>query len=214
MITTRPTRRLIIAAALSLMAAPALAQSDAAPSSEERLAQIHEYLNGIESMRGTVSQAGPDGVLNEGAFWLRRPGRLRFEYQEPSEILVIADGVNVAIIDKEFDNGVTGFPLSQTPLHLLLKDEIDLVEDDAVRTIKEEDGQIFLTVGDPEAPDLGEVTLVFRTDPIALQQWIVTDAQGLKTYLALRSADINVNLASNLFVIPDPSSRTGGRQQQ
>ena len=163
---------------------------------------INTYLNSITTMAGSFVQVAPDGIISEGEFFMRRPGRLRFEYKRPNPTIVIADGFWVAVLDKNIGTG-DRFPLSQTPLYLLLKDDVDLSEEGAIKRLERSDGQLRVTAFDPSDEGQGDVTMVFDANPIQLKQWIVTDPQGLTTTIALRQTRANVDLEASLFVIPE-----------
>lgn len=193
-------RRNLLAALSGAMALACLAGAPAA--SAEDVSRINSYLNGIDTLRGNFVQIGPDGTVSEGAFYLRRPGRMRFEYADPNPTLVIADGFWVAVLDKRLAT-TDRYPLSETPLYLLLKDDVDLGREGAIQGIEESDGQLKVTAIDPGNEAQGSITMVFDANPLALKQWIVTDPQGLTTTIALRQAQQNVRIAPELFVIPE-----------
>jgi outer membrane lipoprotein-sorting protein len=191
--------RTLLAAALVSCATAAGAD----PAADARdLARISNYLNATETITGSFVQVDPAAVVSEGDFFMRRPGRLRFEYDEPNPALVVADGYWVAVIDKR-DGGVDRTLLSETPLELLLKERVDLRREDAVTRIERSDGQLAVTARDPDEPGLGEITMVFSNNPLALRQWVVTDAQGRTTSIALRDTRTNVPIPNEAFVIPD-----------
>lgn len=166
------------------------------------LTRISNYLNGIGTMEGTFVQVGPDGDVSEGRFYLRRPGRIRFEYNPPNPTLLVADGFWVGVYDT-LDNTLDRFPLSETPLDLLLRDRVDLRREGAIQSIERSAGQLRVRAVDPDAPRQGSITMVFNDNPLELVQWIVTDAQGLTTTVALNSIRRNVQLNPNLFFIED-----------
>ena len=176
---------------------PAAAQSGA------DLTRISNYLNGITTMQGTFVQVGPDGDLSEGTFYMRRPGRIRFEYQPPNPSLIVSDGFWVGVYDT-LDNTLDRFPLSETPLDLLLTERVDLRREGAIAAIERSAGQLRVRAIDPDAPDQGSITMVFNDNPLELNQWIVLDAQGLATTVALSDTRRNVELDPNLFFIEDP----------
>lgn len=176
---------------------PALAQV-----SQGELLRISNYLNGIGTMEGNFVQVGPDGDLSEGTFYMRRPGRIRFEYQPPNPALIVADGFWVGVYDT-IDNSLDRFPLSETPLDLLLRDRVNLRTEGAIRAIERSAGQLRVTAIDPDAPDQGAITMIFNDNPLELTQWIVTDAQGLTTTVALADTRRNVSLDPKLFFIED-----------
>lgn len=184
-------------APLLLLAAPVFAQSAA---DARDLARISNYLNATETLVGDFVQVDPDSVVSEGRFYMRRPGRLRFEYDKPNPTVVIADGFWVAVVDKR-DGKADRTQLSDTPLNLLLKERVDLRKENAVTNIERSQGQIAVTARDPADPGAGDIVMVFSDNPLALRQWVVRDAQGGQTTVALRETRVNVPIANEKFVI-------------
>lgn len=178
----------------------------AAAVSQADLTRISNYLNGIGSMEGSFVQVGPDGDLSEGRFFMRRPGRIRFEYEPPNPALIVADGFWVGVYDTR-DQTLDRFPLSETPLDLLLRDRVDLRSEGAIQSIERAGGQLRVRAVDPGAPDQGSITMVFNDNPLELIQWIVTDEQGLATTVALSEVRRNVDLNPSLFRIEEPKRR-------
>ncbi|MEM9059198.1 MAG: outer membrane lipoprotein carrier protein LolA [Pseudomonadota bacterium] len=168
------------------------------------LIRISNYLNGIGTMQGSFVQIGPDGDLSEGLFFMRRPGRIRFEYRPPNPALIVADGFWVGVYDT-LDNTLDRFPLSETPLDLLLRDRVDLRKEGAIQRIERSAGQLRIVAIDPDAPEQGSITMVFNDNPLELTQWIVEDAQGLTTTVALSEIRRNVQIDPNKFFIEDPA---------
>jgi outer membrane lipoprotein-sorting protein len=200
------TRRIFLAGALAAvfipgLPAPAPAQMSGADARD--LARISNYLNGVTTLEGNFVQIGHDGELSEGLFYLRRPGRIRFEYKPPNPALVIADGVWVGVYDTRL-NTLDRIPLRSTPLDILLRKKVDLRRDGAIRSIERSPGLMRVTAIDPDAPDQGSITMVFADNPLELRQWIVVDPQGLTTTVALSEMRSNVELDPNLFFIEDP----------
>lgn len=185
--------------ALGLIAAPlaAPAQQDA-----RDLARISNYLNATETLQGTFVQVDPNAVVTDGRFYMRRPGRLRFEYSPPNPTLVIADGFWVAVVDAR-DGKADRYPLSETPLNLLLKADVDLRREGSVTRVERSNDQIAVTARDPDGKTQGEITMIFSSNPLELRQWIVTDAQGQVTTVALDDMRTNVPIAASQFVIED-----------
>ncbi len=185
----------IAAAALSSGAATAQAQDEA------QVDRISDYLNSIETLKGDFVQIAPDGLISEGEFFMRRPGRLHFRYTRPDRRAVISDGFWVAVVDTR-EPTIDRFPLSETPLGLLLKEDVDLADEQAIARVEESQGQLRVVAVDPDNAAQGSVTMVFDANPLALKQWIVTDAQGLSTTIALRGVSSNTEVENELFVIP------------
>ena len=199
------TRRIFLAGALAALLAPALpapAPAQMSGADARDLARISNYLNGVTTLEGNFVQIGHDGELSEGLFYMRRPGRIRFEYEPPNPALIVADGVWVGIYDKRL-NTLDRIPLRSTPLDILLRKRVDLRNDGAVRSIERSPGLMRVTAIDPDAPDQGSITMVFAENPLELRQWIVIDPQGLATTVALSEMRSNVELDPNLFFIED-----------
>ncbi|MEM6932379.1 MAG: outer membrane lipoprotein carrier protein LolA [Pseudomonadota bacterium] len=185
---------LILTTTLSATRAQTLNQGD--------LLRISNYLNGVGTLEGNFVQIGPDGDLSEGTFFLRRPGRMRFQYEPPNPALIIADGTWVGVCDPQAET-FDRFPLSETPLDLLLRDRVDLRQEGAVESIERSAGQLRVKALDPDASDQGSITMVFADNPLELRQWIIVDNQGLTTTVALSDTRANVSLGGALFFIED-----------
>ncbi len=200
-------RRALLAAAAALTVSAAL---PAQANDARELARISAYLNSISTLEGVFVQIDPDGLLSEGRFLMSRPGRIRFEYNEPNPALVVADGFWVAVIDKRYDQ-IDRYPLSETPLNLILKEDVNLSQEGAVERIERGDGQMRVLARDPDHPERGSITLIFGANPLELRQWIIDDAQGGVTTVALSEIRANVSISPKEFVIPEKGSQTTDR---
>ena len=205
------TRRIFLAGALaalftagSVLGLPAPAAAQMSGADARDLTRISNYLNGVTTLEGTFVQIGHDGELSEGLFYMRRPGRIRFEYKPPNPALVIADGTWVGVYDTRL-NTLDRIPLGSTPLDLLLSKRVNFRDNNAIRSIERAPGLMRVTAIDPDAPDQGSITMVFAETPLELRQWIVVDAQGLTTTVALSEMRSNIKLDPNLFFIEDPT---------
>lgn len=175
----------------------------AAETDQAVVDKINKYLNGVSTMQGAFVQISPDGAIGEGRYVMRRPGRIRFEYAPPNQTLVIADGFWVAVVDKSDLRAIDRFPLSETPLNLLLKDDVDLGAENAIQLVEQSRGQYRVTAADPSGEAQGSITMVFDANPIQLKQWVITDPQGLTTTVALRTVQEGVAVDMADFNIPD-----------
>lgn len=193
-------RKMLIAALLALtpVAVGAQAGLDA-----RDLIRISNYLNGITTMEGDFVQVGANGITSDGTFYMRRPGRLRFEYVLPNPALVVADGFWVGVTDVELCT-IDRYPLSDTPLEILLKERVNLRDEEAVQKIERGENQLRVTAIDPDDPAKGSITMIFSDNPLELRQWVVIDNQGLKTTVALSETRTGTTLDPNLFRIEDP----------
>ncbi|MGF1554451.1 MAG: outer membrane lipoprotein carrier protein LolA [Paracoccaceae bacterium] len=196
-------RRLLAGlAVLPFLARAAGAQSFSGADARD-LARISNYLNGTNTLKGTFVQVGPDGDVSTGDFFMRRPGRVRFEYDVPNPALIVADGTWVAVIDRRAQT-LDRYPLSRTPLDILLSDRVDLRGSGVVQSIERAEGRIRVRAVDPDAPDQGSITMIFADNPLELRQWVVVDAQGLTTTIALSELQANVSIDPRMFFIEDP----------
>lgn len=175
------------------------------------LSGINAYLNSIDTMRARFFQVSPQGQVIGGLLSIDRPGRLRFEYDDPSTITVIADGTTVALEDEALET-VDRAPLRSTPLWWLLKDEIDIAVDAEVVDITREFGFTFLTVRDPNGEMEGQIQFVFEGDSYQLREWFVTDALGEITRIIIEDQEVGMELSPRLFIIPEPESRRESRR--
>lgn len=181
---------------------PALAQTGDA----ETLALLSAYLNSVTTMQGRFTQQASDGRLAQGSFYLRRPGRLRFEYDEPYPTLVVADGVWAAVINRRTKTN-DQIPLNSTPLALLLRENVNLSAEGAVRDIQRGPGVMRVTAIDPKRPGDGSVTMIFSSNPVELQQWVVVDPQGRQSTISMHNVQRGMAIDPTKFVIQDPNFR-------
>jgi outer membrane lipoprotein-sorting protein len=169
------------------------------PRQQEILANVSAYFNSFRLMEGQFIQFGPNGDQSEGVFFLNRPGKIRFHFKPPARLDVISDGSSVAIKD-----GKTGtqdlYPLSKTPLRYLLADHIDLTSD-IVSSVKEETDLVSVVIVQKSAFADGKLTMIFDRKTYELRQWVVTDAQGLNTSVAIFNTTVGKPQDPGLFRI-------------
>jgi outer membrane lipoprotein-sorting protein len=174
------------------------------------LEKISGYLSSVQTMVGNFVQVGPDGRRVEGSFYIQKPGKVRFAYNPPSPIEIIADGSAVVVRDRSLDTQ-DFYPLSQTPLRYLLADHIDLLRDTDVVSVSSD--ETFITVVIEETKIVvgtNRLMLMFDAKNLQLKQWTVTDPQGLDTTVAVYNLDSGRKPDPNLFVInyqPDARSQ-------
>ena len=151
--------------------------------------RVSAYLSSIRQLHGNFVQVAPDGGKSEGEFFLQKPGKVRFDYNPPSPIELIADGSSVVVRDRKLATQDL-YPLSQTPLRFLLADRIDLMRDTNLIGVYADD--VFVTVVIEERQILGgthKVMLMFGAQDFQLRQWTVTDPQGYDTTVAVYNLD-------------------------
>ncbi len=166
------------------------------------LDQVNAALNKISTLEGRFLQIAPNGALDEGAFYLRRPGRLRFEYDDPNPNLIVADGTWVILENRDLKT-VDRYPLRATPLKLLLKKNVNLAKDAKITAVDRHPDALLVTARDDKDDAQGELTLIFSLPSFTLVQWVITDAQGLQTTIALRDVKKGTKINPALFVVRD-----------
>jgi len=174
------------------------------------LDRVSAYLSNLTDMQGNFLQVGPDGSLAEGKFYLRRPGRLRFEYTPPEQMLVVADGTWVAV--KDGFSATQRYPIGATPLGILLERHVDLANEVNVLAVEHQPGALRIKLADKSGNAPGDITLVFDEPALQLRQWVVTDAQGLQTTLALRNIQTGLRADNALFTLKTEQRPGVGKQ--
>ena len=172
---------------------------------------LSNYLNAIQTARGDFTQVNADGTISTGTVFIHRPGRVRFEYDPPNESLVMAGGGQVAIFDGKSNTGPDQFPLSRTPLNLILARRVDLARSGMVVRHESDGATTSVTAQDPDRPEIGTITLVFTADPIELRQWVIRDEAGQETTVILGRLETGVDLGSRMFNIVQEAQARGGR---
>jgi outer membrane lipoprotein-sorting protein len=179
----------------------ALAQVHAAVLSDADqalLVRVGEYLNALRTLKGRFLQVAPDGATSQGTVWLDRPGRMRFQYDPPSPLLLVAGHGSVVVHDSKLDADNT-LPLNQTPLGLLLGERISLSGDVSVTDFQHPPGQVLITLVRTKAPGEGSLTLVMNAEPLALVGWSVVDGEGRETRLRLSGVQLGGRFDDALF---------------
>jgi len=188
----RPTPSMVLAARFS---AAELAQ----------LRRISTYLNGMKNVQGSFLQVSASGATDQGTFYLRKPGRVRFEYAKPNPNLIVADGSTVAVENSELKT-TDRYPLLNSPLRLLLNDNVDLTRDTRIVAVKAEQGLLSFTAREDGGVAQGSITLTFAdSGSLELRQWEVLDSQGARTAIIVSDMRPVADIPARLFVIEDLS---------
>lgn len=195
-------RRTLLLAPLLL---PLAAQAQTALSAQDRadIARVETYLNFIKTLHARFLQVAPDGRTSEGQAWLQRPGRMRFQYDPPSPFLLVGGHGLLVFHDSQLKQ-TSNIPLGQTPLGLLLQDNLRLSGDVTVSRIVRLPGQLQVSLYRTASPQDGTLTLIFADNPLVLRSWIVTDAQRHETRVTLYNAQLGGTFDQKLFEFIDP----------
>jgi outer membrane lipoprotein-sorting protein len=163
---------------------------------------ISANLNGVATLKGAFVQIDPSGALDQGAFYISKPGKMRFEYKPPSPTLIVSDGRTIAVANTRL-NTVDRYPLSETPLGLVLGNNVDLRHNPALVSVQHEQGSIVIGARTNNGMKRANISLVFSDPGYELRQWTVVDNQGLTTTVALRDLVPGAVLSPSLFLLPD-----------
>ena len=183
------------AATLAALAMPAV------PTNAQTVPQqVADHFSGVRTMTGQFVQFGPRGEQTGGRFFLERPGKIRFDYDDPTPVQVKADGKSVVVHNRKLDT-YDMYPLSQTPLDLILKDRIDL-GGDRVKGVSQDADLLTIKMGDKKLFGDSTITMMFDPTSYDLRQWTITDAQGKDTSVILIDVKEGVRFEKRMFNIP------------
>ena len=204
---------IVVAAGLPLVSATTcLAQNNVlSETARTDLERVSQAMNAIHSLEGNFVQIGPEGQIDQGRFYIAKPGRMRFEYANPNPTLIVSDGRWVAVQNRKL-NTVDRYALWTTPLNLILGDDIDLRDNADIVSVEHRGDELLVSAREHKSHVNGDLLLVFSEPTLALKQWTVKDAQGLLTTVAINNVKSGVPLDPSLFTIstqPDPANKSG-----
>ena len=163
--------------------------------------KVSAYLSSLQTLVGNFVQVGPDGSKTKGDFYIQKPGKVRFEYDPPTPIDIIADGSSLVVRDRKLATQDV-YPLSQTPLRYLLSDRIDLLKDTNVIAVASDDLYVTITIEEKQALiGTSRLMLMLGAKDGQLKQWTVTDPQGYDTTIAVYNLDTTKKLDPAMFKI-------------
>jgi outer membrane lipoprotein-sorting protein len=164
-------------------------------------ARVSATLSSLQSLVGNFVQVGPDGTKTTGDFYIQKPGKMRFEYDAPNPIAIVADGQTLVVRDRKLATQDI-YPLSQTPLRFLLSDRIDLLKDTNVVSVTADDLYISVTIEEKQVLiGTSRLMLMVGVKDGQLKQWTVTDPQGFDTTVAVYNLDSSKKIDPSLFKI-------------
>lgn len=199
-LSIRMDRRQFSAGLFGLAASAVLPAAASAQNAGGAAAQkIADHFSSVKTMMGEFVQFGPRGEQTGGKFYIERPGKLRFNFEDPSPLRVISDGKNVVIGNMKLKTWDL-YPLSKTPLTLLLADRIDL-SNDAVRGVKEESDLTTIVLGNKTIFGDSTITMMFDSKTYDLRQWTITDNQGKDTSVMIYNVKTGVGFDEKVFAI-------------
>ncbi|WP_300057080.1 outer membrane lipoprotein carrier protein LolA [uncultured Roseobacter sp.] len=163
------------------------------------LNEISAYLNSLKTAQGEFTQINDDGSISTGTLYISRPGKMRFEYDPPEQALVLASANAVVIIDKKSNQPPETYPLSRTPLSLILARQVNLGQARMVVGHDFDGTATIVTAQDPKNAEYGTIQMSFTDNPVQLRQWVINDANGGQTTVVLGAFETGVSLRNTLF---------------
>ncbi len=170
-----------------------------AQSAQLSLAQISAYFNALKTATARFEQINADGTHSTGTLYLRRPGRMRFEYDPPETALVIASGGAILIFDTKSNQPPETYALRNTPLGLILNNTVDLAQSDMILRHLSDGQTTYVVAQDPQHPEYGSLQMGLSEDPITLRNWVLTDGSGGQTHILLGPLTTGMDLPNRLF---------------
>jgi len=180
---------------------PAILRAIYTDQQKADLDKVSAYLNGIHSLKADFVQIGPDGSVAQGELDIHKPGQMRFAFNPPSPMLIVATDDNVYVKNSRL-NTVDHYSLSNTPLGILLNENLDLKTNRSVLGVFEQNGALIVQARSALNQNRSNITLVFSLPTIELRQWIVKDNQGGNTTVALGNVQIGAHLDPSVFTVP------------
>ena len=175
----------------------------------ELVKTVSKYFADLKGLKGAFVQTGADKKKLKGKFFVKRPGKFRFDYALPSKQIIISDGEYLAIQDLDLNNE-DRVALDQTPFRLLLRKDVDLLRDARILEVQEADDLIVLGLQDKSPDTPGKIKIFLATKPgLELKEWLTSDAQGLDTRVEVSEVVKADEIDANLFKIQQLGARPG-----
>lgn len=181
--------------------APAPPSAFSGLSDEAVAAEVLSHLESLTTLSGNFVQTAPSGAVVTGKIYLRRPGQIRFDYDDPSPITIVATGGMVYVENADLET-TDSYPLKKTPLRFLLSKKID-IGGASLKSVERGPDAVAVTYASTDEETEGEITLVVSAPDLAIEQWAVRDPQGGVTVVALNSVSSGAPLENRLFRAPD-----------
>ena len=173
----------------------------------ELVKTVSGYFAKLDGLQGAFVQTGADNKKLKGKFFVKRPGKFRFDYALPSKQIIISDGEYLAIQDLDLNNE-DRVALDQTPFRLLLRKDVDLLRDARIMEVQQAEDLIVLAIQDKSPDTPGRIKIFLATKPaLELKEWVTSDAQGLDTRVQVSDVELTDKIDDKLFKIQQLGSR-------
>ena len=203
---------LAIYAAMMLLNMPAQAADKPAVSflsaetieqNKTLIANIEAYLTSLTTIAANFNQVAPDGTLTSGKFYMQRPGKMRWQYNPPTPVLMVANGIELVFYDYELEQ-VSHIPLNDSIVTFLAREKIQFGDDIGILSVEDKEGVIRIEVAERKKPTEGRILLEFSKNPLLIRNMVITDATNQVTSVALSNAEFGKKLDKELFIWRDP----------
>ncbi len=168
------------------------------PDIKASVMKLNTYFNSFQTLRGDLVQTSPKGRTAKGVFYIAKPGKLRFEVEPPTPYIMASDGRWLTLTNKKMNKG-DQFPLSKTPMRLLVSNQLDLLKEADVVGFEQNEGITTIALSDKKGSIPGQIVLVYDEAQDVLQQWIIIDGKGQRTTVQLGNLEKNVKINPKLF---------------
>ena len=169
------------------------------------LKDVSKYFNDLKQLKGAFNQTNADGKKLRGKFYIKQPGKFRFDYGSGSKMIIVSDGKYLSIQDLDLKTD-SNWELDRTPFRLLLRKDVDLMRDAAILEVQDVDDLIIISVQDKSPDTPGRIKLFLAKKPaLELKEWVTTDAQGIDTRIEIGDLNRTEEIASDLFTPVSPT---------
>lgn len=196
--------KFFLAIFISIVGFAGAVKAENIPLRDDEIATINSvsaYLKSFVTMTGDFIQLAPNGGRSSGKFWIRRPGFMRFEYNPPEKLLIIADGVWVGVVDLKIKSKADRYPLGETPLNFILSDDPDILKKTFISDFYYEPGNLSISMRDKNGKMKGDLTMVFGGDDLHLSSWTITDEHGRQTSIYIENLRVNEPIGGGNFAL-------------
>jgi len=176
------------------------------PERQAAIQSVEDYLGSLSTLKARFVQIANDGRQVQGTFYLKRPGRMRIDYDPPVKDFIVADGTLIYYYDAELKQ-VSDTAISRSLADFFLRKELRLSGDVSVSDVKRDEKTLQLSIVQTSNPLAGSLTLILNQNPLQLQSWRVVDSQGIVTEVKLLDIETGIHLDSNLFHYYDPAHK-------
>ncbi|PPR79376.1 MAG: Outer-membrane lipoprotein carrier protein [Alphaproteobacteria bacterium MarineAlpha2_Bin1] len=168
-------------------------------NSEQIINEIESYFNNINTLQAKFIQLDENGIYKSGTLMVAKPGKIRFDYNKPSSVLIVSDGEYVIFYDKKVEQ-LNRIHINKIPIQFLLTNNFSFKKNNIlIKNIQFEGNVITLSIQYDKNVLTNKIKLLFESNPLILRQWIVEDSQGYKTRISLEDINTDIKLDEKKF---------------